>query len=95
MKTNFTMRFLALPSAVNFGGKVHGGTVMSWIDQAVYACATAYSSLYCVTVFVGGVKFIRPIKIGAVVEVDAKPANWRSAFARWKADCFQTGPHNS
>lgn len=74
MKTSFTMRFLALPNTVNFGGKVHGGTVMSWIDQAAYACATAYSSHYCVTAFVGGIKFVRPIKIGAVVEVDAKVA---------------------
>ncbi len=74
MKSSFTMRFLALPNTVNFGGKVHGGTVMSWIDQAAYACATAYSSRYCVTAFVGGIKFVRPIKIGSVVEVDAKVA---------------------
>ncbi len=29
-----TLRFLAEPSDVNFGGKVHGGAVMKWIDQA-------------------------------------------------------------
>ena len=27
-------RFLAQPGDVNFGGKVHGGAVMKWIDQA-------------------------------------------------------------
>ncbi len=28
------MRFLAQPTDINFGGKVHGGAVMKWIDQA-------------------------------------------------------------
>jgi len=28
-----TMRFLAQPMDANFGGKVHGGSVMKWIDQ--------------------------------------------------------------
>ena len=32
-----TLRFLAEPSHVNFGGKVHGGAVMKWIDQAGYS----------------------------------------------------------
>ena len=44
-----TLRFLAQPGTVNFGGKVHGGTVMSWIDQAAYAAATAWAQRYCVT----------------------------------------------
>ena len=49
-----TMRFLAEPMDVNFGGKVHGGAVMKWIDQAGYACAVGWSGLYCVTLYVGG-----------------------------------------
>lgn len=32
-----TLQFLAEPADVNFGGKVHGGMVMKWIDQAGYA----------------------------------------------------------
>ena len=31
---NVSLRFLAEPGDVNFGGKVHGGAVMKWIDQA-------------------------------------------------------------
>ena len=27
-------RFLAAPTDVNLGGKVHGGIVMRWIDEA-------------------------------------------------------------
>jgi acyl-CoA hydrolase len=68
---SITMRFLAQPNTINFGGKVHGGTVMSWIDQAAYACATGWSQSYCVTAYVGGIRFVRPIIIGDVVEVNA------------------------
>ncbi|MBJ8346641.1 acyl-CoA thioesterase [Antrihabitans sp. YC2-6] len=66
------LRFLAEPSDVNFGGKVHGGMVMKWIDQAGYACAAGWSGCYCVTVYVGGIRFIRPIRIGDLVEVRAR-----------------------
>ena len=67
-----TLRFLAEPSEVNFGGKVHGGTVMRWIDHAGYACAVGWSGQYCVTVYVGGIRFYEPILIGDLVEVHAK-----------------------
>ena len=69
-----TLRFLAEPSTVNFGGKVHGGTVMKWIDEAGYACATSWAKRYCVTVFVSGIRFHRPIRIGELVEVEARLA---------------------
>jgi acyl-CoA hydrolase len=70
-----TFRFLAEPTDVNFGGKVHGGVVMKWIDQAGYACAAGWSGHYCVTVSVAGVKFRRPILVGQIVEVEAKIAH--------------------
>jgi acyl-CoA hydrolase len=61
--------FLAQPTDVNFGGKVHGGMVMKWIDQAGYACAVGWSGKYCVTVAVGGIRFVHPILIGDMVTV--------------------------
>ncbi len=64
-----TFCFLAQPTDVNFGGKVHGGMVMKWIDQAGYACAVGWSSEYCVTVAVGGIRFVQPILIGDLVTV--------------------------
>ncbi|HEY0864218.1 MAG TPA: acyl-CoA thioesterase [Lacunisphaera sp.] len=67
-----TLRFLAEPGDVNFGGKVHGGAVMKWIDQAGYACAVSWSGHYCVTAYVGGIRFLRPILIGHLVEVTAR-----------------------
>ena len=71
-KSDVTLRFLAEPSDVNFGGKVHGGMVMKWIDQAGWAAAVGWSGLYSVTVYVGGIRFLAPILIGNVVEVTAR-----------------------
>ena len=62
-----SMGFLAEPSDVNFGGKVHGGQVMRWIDQAGYAAAVGWSGHYSVTVAVGGIRFVAPIRIGDLV----------------------------
>ncbi len=69
-----TMRFLAQPTDINFGGKAHGGAVMKWIDQAGYACAVGWSGQYCVTVYVGGIRFYKPVLIGNMVEVHARIA---------------------
>lgn len=64
-------RFLAEPTDVNFGGKVHGGIVMKWIDQAAYACAVGWSGKYCITVSVGAIRFVRPVLVGNLVTVEA------------------------
>ncbi len=72
--SSITLRFLAEPSTVNFGGKVHGGTVMKWIDEAGYACATSWAKRYCVTAFIGSIRFHHPIMIGDLVEVEARLA---------------------
>lgn len=72
MNTTLTLRFLAEPTDVNFGGKVHGGAVMKWIDQAGYACAAQWCGGYAVTVYVGGIRFMSPIHIGSIVEIRAK-----------------------
>ncbi len=74
-ESSVTFRFLAEPTDVNFGGKVHGGVVMKWIDQAGYACAAGWSGHYCVTVSVAGIKFRRPILVGQLVEVTASIAH--------------------
>ncbi|ALV45639.1 acyl-CoA thioesterase [Arthrobacter alpinus] len=66
------LRFLAAPTDVNWGGKVHGGIVMKWIDEAAYVCATRYCGNATVAVFSGGVRFYRPLLIGHVVEVEAR-----------------------
>ncbi|MBE1275774.1 acyl-CoA thioesterase [Enterovibrio baiacu] len=69
---DITLRFLAEPSDVNFGGKVHGGAAMKWIDLAAYACAAGWSGKYCITAYAGGIRFVAPIHVGNLVEVSAK-----------------------
>lgn len=72
MHQKTVFQFISEPSDVNYGGNVHGGSVMKWIDQAGYACASSWSSSYCVTVYVGGIRFYSPIKIGHIVKVEAE-----------------------
>jgi acyl-CoA hydrolase len=67
------LRFLAAPTDVNWGGKVHGGIVMRWIDEAAHVRATQWTkSPNNVAVFAGGVRFYRPLRIGHLVEVEAR-----------------------
>ena len=67
------MRFLAAPTDVNWGGKVHGGIVMRWIDEAAHVLATRWSGDGDnVAIFTGGVRFYRPLRIGHLVEVEAR-----------------------
>lgn len=90
-----TLRFLAEPSEMNFGGKVHGGTVMKWIDQAGYACAVSWSSQYCVTVYVGGIRFYHPIHIGDLVEVNARLIYTGNTSLHVAVDVYAGDPKNS
>ena len=72
MTTELTMSFLAEPKDVNFGGHVHGGEVMKWMDQIGYALAVKYSKGYAVTKFVDNINFTSPMKIGDLVSLSAK-----------------------
>ena len=56
MINQITFQFISEPGDVNYGGKVHGGAVMKWIDQTGYACATSWAEGYCVTLYVGGIR---------------------------------------
>ena len=67
-----TLRFLAAPTDVNWGGKVHGGILMRWIDETGYVCASGWSGQHVVSRFSGGVSFIRPIRIGDVIEIQSR-----------------------
>ena len=67
------LRFLAAPTDVNWGGKVHGGIVMRWIDEAAHVLATQWTGdAHNVAIFTGGVRFYRPLRIGHLVEVEAR-----------------------
>ena len=55
---------LMLPSHSNFGGKIHGGFILSLMDKAAFASASKFSAQYCVTASVNRVDFINPIEVG-------------------------------
>lgn len=71
-KDHLFFQFISEPQDINFGGKVHGGAVMNWIDRAAYACASNWSESYCVTVYVGGIRFYKPVAIGDLVRAEAR-----------------------
>ena len=67
-----TLRFLAAPTDINWGGKVHGGRVMRWIDEAGYVCGAQWAQAQVIASYVGGIRFYRPIIIGHIIEVTAR-----------------------
>lgn len=62
---------LMLPSHSNFNGKIHGGYILSLLDQIAFACASKHSGSYCVTASVDTVDFLKPIEIGELVTMRA------------------------
>lgn len=69
--SHVTISELMLPSHSNFSGKIHGGYVLSLMDQIAFACASKYSGYYCVTASVDTVDFLNPIEIGELVTMKA------------------------
>ena len=62
---------LMLPSHSNFSGKIHGGYILSLMDQIAFACASKHSEAYCVTASVDKVDFMKPIEVGELVTLKA------------------------
>jgi len=66
-----TITELMIPSHANFGGKVHGGMILSLMDKAAYACAAKHAGGYCVTVSMNAVDFLAPVEVGNLVHLHA------------------------
>jgi len=66
-----TISQLMLPSHTNFSGKIHGGYLLSLLDQIAFASASKYSGNYCVTASVDTVNFLAPIEVGELVTLKA------------------------
>ncbi len=62
-----TMTVLMTPDMANFSGNVHGGTILKFLDQVAYACASRYAGRYVVTLSVDQVVFRQPIHVGELV----------------------------
>lgn len=86
---------LMLPSHSNFNGKIHGGYILSLLDQIAFACASKHSRVYCVTASVDTVDFLKPIEIGELVTLKAS-VNYVGSSSmvigiRVEAENIQTG----
>lgn len=63
---------LMIPAYANFGGKIHGGILLSMMDKVAFACATKHSGKYCVTVSVDYVDFMQPVEVGELVSMHGR-----------------------
>lgn len=70
-ESQVTISQLMLPSHTNFSGKIHGGYILSLMDQIAFACASKHSRNYCVTASVNTVDFLNPIEVGELVIMKA------------------------
>lgn len=66
-----TLSELMVPSYANFGGKVHGGSILSMMDKIAYVCATKHAGNYCVTASIEGVDFLSAVDVGDQVSLYA------------------------
>jgi uncharacterized protein (TIGR00369 family) len=66
-----TITELMIPAYANFGGKIHGGILLSLMDKVAYACASKHAGEYCVTVSVDQVEFLEPVEVGELVSMHA------------------------
>ncbi len=62
---------LMIPSYTNFGGKVHGGTILSMMDKIAYVCATKHAGNYCVTASIETVDFLSAVDVGSQLSLYA------------------------
>lgn len=66
-----TITELMIPSYANFGGKIHGGILLSLMDKVAYATSSKHAGTYCVTVSVDKVEFLQPVEVGELVSLHA------------------------
>ncbi|MFT4030878.1 MAG: acyl-CoA thioesterase [Siphonobacter sp.] len=64
-----TITELMIPAYANFGGKIHGGILLSLMDKVAYACAAKHAGSYVVTVAVEHVEFLKPVEVGQLVSL--------------------------
>ncbi|MEO6730468.1 MAG: acyl-CoA thioesterase [Ferruginibacter sp.] len=64
-----TLTELMIPSYSNFGGKIHGGVILSLMDKVAYVCAAKHADAYCVTASIDTVDFLAPVEVGELVSL--------------------------
>ncbi|HXS38296.1 MAG TPA: acyl-CoA thioesterase [Flavipsychrobacter sp.] len=66
-----TLTELMIPTYANFGGKIHGGVLLSLMDRVAYVCAAKHAGAYCVTASIDSVDFLAPVEVGELVSLKA------------------------
>ncbi len=66
-----TLTELMIPSYSNFGGKIHGGHILSLMDKVAYVCGAKHANGYCITASIDVVDFLAPVEVGELVSLMA------------------------
>lgn len=94
-ESQIVLKELMVPSYENFGGKVHGGVVLSLMDKIAYACAASHAKCYCVTASVDKVDFLNPVEVGEILtlysSVNYTGKSSMEIGIRVESENFQTG----
>ena len=71
-ESKVTITELMLPSHSNFSGKIHGGYILSLMDQIAFASASKFSGKYCVTASINKVDYKNPVSVGELLTLKAQ-----------------------
>jgi 4-hydroxybenzoyl-CoA thioesterase len=66
------LSFLVGPTDADEVGRVQGGRVMRWIDEAVYVCGAEWAGDPVIASYIAAIRFHRPVVAGDVVDVIAR-----------------------
>ena len=72
---NLTVRISAMPADTNANGDIFGGWVLSRMDQAGGIAGVERAKGRVVTIALDAMKFIRPVRVGDVLEVYTEVAS--------------------
>src|SRR3954462_407413 len=64
-----TLTELMVPSYSNFGGKIHGGVILSLMDKVAYVCSAKHADAYCVTASIDTVNFKAAVEVGELLSL--------------------------
>ena len=72
MSDNMCMTRAVMGSMVNAAGMLFGGELLSWMDELAGIAAKRFSGSDVVTVSVDQVSFVKPIPLGAFLDLEAQ-----------------------
>lgn len=82
-----------MPSMTNFRGVLFGGMLMEWMDEVAGIAEKRFAGPEVTTAAVEGMKFLRPIPVGAFIEVAGAVATVGNTSLRVKIDVSMDSQH--